>query len=67
MKKITGISLALLTAAMLAVPVLAIGSNQAFEVGNNKNLVPFGPAMGNLRGNAGGSIYWFWVAADSIG
>ncbi len=67
MKKITGISLALLTAAMLAVPVLAIGSNQAFEVGNNKNLVPFGPAMGNLRGMQEAQSIGFGLLLTVIG
>ncbi len=64
-KAVLMIAVTLIALAMLVTPVLAIGPIGAYEVGNNKNLGPFGPALGNTRGNAGGSIYWFWIASDN--
>ncbi len=64
MKKAVFVAAAFLAVVVLATPVLAIGPWEAFEVGNNKNLGTFAAALGNTRGNAGGSIYWFWVEAD---
>ncbi len=64
MKKTVFVAAAFLAVIALATPVLAIGPWEAFQVGNNKNLTMFGEALGNTRGNAGGSIYWFWVEAD---
>ena len=62
--RITGICIMLLALVLLASPVMAIGPYQADAVGNNKNLTNFGAAVGNLRGESGGSIYWIWVEND---
>ncbi len=57
-------TLVILLLCVVAMPAMAIGPYQAFQVDHNKNLTTFGAALGNLRGGAAGSIYWIWVEAD---
>jgi hypothetical protein len=69
MKKATVPLLALASLMMFAAvaPVMAIGPEQAFDVGNNPNLWIGGGAIHNDHGEAGGNILWYKASSGYSG
>ena len=69
MKKIAVLvlSMALLIPILSAVPVMAIGPDQAFDVGLNPNLFSLAGALHNERGAAGGNVLWFESSIGYMG
>jgi len=63
-KRILVALMAILAAAFLISPAMAIGPFKALDVGKNKNLEARGPAVVNHRGGEGGGII-FWLLGSS--